>query len=69
MKIWCRLNGNSANRWRESCALWSSFPVAYVSKIFLGKLLTQYDLTAVTAGATSRQQRRLWSVIFNPDIS
>jgi hypothetical protein len=39
MKIWCTLNRNPANRWCESCALWSSFPVAYVSKIFLGKLL------------------------------
>ena len=29
MKIWCSLNGNPANRCRESCALWSSFPVAY----------------------------------------
>jgi hypothetical protein len=38
MKIWCFLNSNPANRWRESCALWSSFPVAYFTKIFLGKL-------------------------------
>jgi hypothetical protein len=39
MKIWCSLNRNPANRCCESCALWSSFPVADVSKIFLGKLL------------------------------
>jgi hypothetical protein len=49
MKIWCSLNRNPANRWCESCALWSSFPVAYVSKIFLGKLLENehciYSLT------------------------
>ena len=38
MKIWSSLNRNPANRCRESCALWSSFPVAYVFKIFLGKL-------------------------------
>jgi hypothetical protein len=29
MKIWCSLNRNPANRWCESWALWSSFPVAY----------------------------------------
>jgi hypothetical protein len=45
MKIWCFLNRNSANKWRESCALWSSFPVAYVTRIFLGKLLGCYQLT------------------------
>ena len=39
MKIWRTLNRNPTNRCRESCALWSSFPVAYVSTIFLGKLL------------------------------
>jgi hypothetical protein len=39
MKIWCILNRNSANRCRESCALWSSFPVAWVIQTFLGKLL------------------------------
>jgi hypothetical protein len=39
MKIWCSLSRNPANKWSESCALWSSFPVARVSKIFLGKLL------------------------------
>jgi hypothetical protein len=39
MKIWCILNKNPANKCRESCALWSSFPLAYVSKIFMGKLL------------------------------
>jgi hypothetical protein len=39
MKIWRSLSRNPANRRRESWALWSSFPVAYVSKIFLGKLL------------------------------
>ena len=45
MKIWCSLNRNPANKCRESCALWSSFPVAYVSKIFLGKLLDYLPLT------------------------
>ena len=45
MKIWCSLNRNPANKCRESWALWSSFPVAYVSKIFLGKLLKDLDLT------------------------
>jgi hypothetical protein len=39
MKIWCTLNRNPANKWSESCALWSSFPVADVSKLFLEKLL------------------------------
>ena len=39
MKIWCTLSRNSANKWSESCALWSSFPFADVFKIFLGKLL------------------------------
>ena len=39
MKIWCSLNRNPADRCRESCALWSSFPLADVSKIFLGILL------------------------------
>jgi hypothetical protein len=39
MKMWCFLNRDSANKWRESCALWRSFPVAYVTRIFLGKLL------------------------------
>ena len=34
MKIWCSLNRDSANRWRESCALWSSLPVVYVIKRF-----------------------------------
>ena len=29
MKIWCTLSRNPANRCRESCALWSSFPVGY----------------------------------------
>ena len=29
----------SCNRWSESCALWSSFPAADVTEIFLGKLL------------------------------
>ena len=41
MKIWCSLNRNPANKRRESCALWSSFPVACVSKVFLGKLLAK----------------------------
>jgi hypothetical protein len=45
MKIWRSLSRNSVNRWSESCALWSSFPVAYVSEIFLGKLLSQQGLT------------------------
>ena len=39
MEIWCYLKEYSANQWRESCALWSSFPVAQVTIIFLGKLL------------------------------
>ena len=38
MKIWRSLKRNPANGCRESWALWSSFPVAYVPKIFLGKL-------------------------------
>ena len=33
------LDPDPANKWSESCALWSSFPVAWVAKIFLGKLL------------------------------
>ena len=45
MKIWCTLNRNPANEWRESWALWSSFPVADVSKIFLGKLQESFSLT------------------------
>jgi hypothetical protein len=45
MKIWCSLTRNPANKWSESCPLWSSFPVAYVSKIFLGKLLLDKNLT------------------------
>jgi hypothetical protein len=44
MKIWSTLNGNPANKCRESCALWSSFPVANVSEIFLGKLRAQVNL-------------------------
>jgi hypothetical protein len=49
MKIWCSLGRNPANKWSESCALWSSFPVAYVSKIFLGKLLKLFfPLPSVT---------------------
>ena len=39
MKIWRSLGRNPANKCCESCALWSSFPVAGVSRIFLGKLL------------------------------
>jgi hypothetical protein len=39
MKVWHSLNRNPANRWSESCPLWSSFPVAYVTIIFLRKLL------------------------------
>ena len=39
MKIWCSLNRDSANKWRELCALWSSFPVADVTETLLGKLL------------------------------
>jgi hypothetical protein len=39
MKMWCFLKSYSANRCRESCALWSSFPVAHVTETFLGKLL------------------------------
>ncbi len=49
MKIWCTLNRNPANRCRESWALWSSFPVAYVSKIFFGNLLYLPPLTNQTA--------------------
>ena len=41
MKIWCSPNRNPANRWCESWALWSSFPVADISKLFLGKLLSR----------------------------
>ena len=37
MKIWRTLSRNPANKWCESCALWSGFPVAYVSKIFFGE--------------------------------
>jgi hypothetical protein len=37
MKIWCSQNRNPANRWSESCPLWSGFPVAPVTKIFLEK--------------------------------
>ena len=44
MKIWCLLSRNPANRCRESCALWSSFPVADVSKMLLGKLLKAFSL-------------------------
>jgi hypothetical protein len=39
MKIWCSLNRDSANKWRELCALWISFPVAHVTETFLGTLL------------------------------
>jgi hypothetical protein len=42
MKMWCSLNRNPANGWRESCALWSSLPVACDTKIFLGKLLGSF---------------------------
>jgi hypothetical protein len=45
MRIWCILNRNPADRWCESCALWSSFPVADVSNVFLGKLLCYFSLT------------------------
>jgi len=44
MKIWCTLKRNPAHRCCESCALWSSFPVAYVSKMFMGKLLEIFPL-------------------------
>jgi hypothetical protein len=44
MKIWCSLNSNPANKWCESWALWSSSPVAYFYKIFLGKLLLNYPM-------------------------
>jgi hypothetical protein len=44
MKIWCSLTRNPANKWSESCPLWSSFPVAHVSKIFLGKLLIPFHI-------------------------
>ena len=44
MKMWCSLNRNPANGWRESCALWSSLPVAWVREILLGKLLGSFLL-------------------------
>jgi hypothetical protein len=39
MKMWCSLNRNPTNRWRESCALWSSLPVAETTIILLGEHL------------------------------
>jgi hypothetical protein len=45
MKMWRSLYREPANRCRESCLLWSSFPVADVSKIFLEKLQFFFPLT------------------------
>ena len=45
MKMWRSLYRKPANRCRESCLLWSSFPVADVSKIFLEKLQFFFPLT------------------------
>ena len=38
MKMWRYLYRNTANKWCESCALWSSLPVASITRIFLGKV-------------------------------
>jgi hypothetical protein len=54
MKIWCSLNRNPANKWSESCALWSSFPVAYVSKIFFGETPVKKEALISTAELTYR---------------
>ena len=59
MKIWRSLNRNPAKRWCESWALWSSFPVAYVEEIFLGKLLLECPLDKDFFGALASKSVKL----------
>ena len=65
MKIWCSLNRNPANRCCESWALWSSFPVAGVSKILLGKFLKLYILDSlITLPIYHNQNNRFGLILY-----
>jgi hypothetical protein len=69
MKIWGALIRNPANKCRESCALWSSFPVACVSKMLLGKLLENNPMPCAWRFLTEVNEKCVRIVIINLSIS